>query len=89
MCKTTFKHVTGRQLAALLTKHLCSILKVEPEDVVGFGRDSASINSKACRLLTTNPFINAQQILCMSHTLNNAGAAASFDTLDSWFTPLA
>lgn len=87
MLKTSAKHLKGAQLAALITQLLCTTLCIPPSNVVGLTRDSASVNGKACRRLCQNPLVNAQQLLCICHTLNNAGARASFDVLNNWMTP--
>lgn len=87
MCKTTLKHVKGRELAALITQLLCTTLEVEAANVIAISRDSASVNGSACKRLAQNPFFNVQQMLCICHTLNNAGDHVNFDVLSQWMTP--
>lgn len=86
MCKTTAKHVNGRQLATLVTELLCTTLKLNASSVIGMSRDSASVNANACKRLIQNPFFSALDLLCICHTLNNAGSAVSFAVLDQWMT---
>lgn len=49
-------------------------------------RDSASVNGNACRRMGGNPFTNSLQLMCASHTLNNAGDHAHLPTLKEWMT---
>eukprot|EP00965_Chrysotila_dentata_P142545 4711810-Pleurochrysis_carterae.AAC.1 len=59
---------------------------VHPTRCVSLARDSDSVNGAACRTLTTNPFDSSLGILCISHTLNNAGLRLQMDILGDWMT---
>ena len=85
--KTTKLHMNAAQLAQLITQTLCSELGVAPQFVVSISRDSVSVNGAACRLLTQGILASAEDIMCMSHTLNNVGARISLDTLRAFMTP--
>lgn len=60
---------------------------IPPPFVVCFSRDSVSLNGAACRVLTASPFTNACDVMCISHTLSNAGKHFEFPTLDKFKTP--
>lgn len=87
MLKTTLKHVKGRQLASIITELICTTLRLSATHMVSIARDSASVNGKACRRLCQNPFTSSLQLLCICHTLNNAGARVNLPTLNEWMTP--
>lgn len=70
---TIKEHITHQQLAAIISRIVCTEYGIDPERVVGFSRDSVSINGAACDLLCQNPFYRADSIMCISHTLNNCG----------------
>lgn len=84
---TSKLHVKAVQLASVITRVICSELAIAPDMVVSMARDSVSINGTTCRLLATVPFSNAENFLCISHTLNNVGIRLVFDVLVSFMTP--
>lgn len=79
-------HLKAAQLASMLTKVLLTELGIEPEQVVSFSRDSVAVNGAACRLLCSATFTCAESILCICHTLNNAGSQVDFPVLASFTT---
>lgn len=80
-------HLKAPQLASLITTALCAELSVPPTHVVCISRDSASVNGAACTLLTGSTFAYSENVLCISHTLNNVGSRIHFDVLSSFMTP--
>ena len=82
ICLRTFaSHLKAPEVAAFLTQHLLTQLKVLITQLVGFIRDSCSVNGAAVRTLSTT-FTAAQDMLCLCHTLNHLGAHFKLDLLD-------
>lgn len=84
---TTKLHLNAAQLASIITTTACTELGLEPDQIVSFTRDSASVNGAAVRILGTSPFCHSEQVLCICHTLNNVGVRLNFDVLSSFMTP--
>lgn len=82
---TTKQHMNHQQLAALLSRVLLLEYGLDPDRLVGIARDSVSMNGAACNLLCANPFIKADSILCISHTLNNCGKCLELRVADDEF----
>lgn len=87
MLKTTARHMLGKQLSAVITQLLCTTLQLDPLRLAGISRDSASVNGAACNRLMSNPFVNALTIMCICHTINNAGHHLELPLLNEWMTP--
>ena len=84
---TMEKHLSHQEFAVHEQDLLMRKCLIRPQNVVSFSRDSVSLNGAACRLLTTNPFTNACDLMCISHTLSNCGKRIQLDTLDKFKTP--
>ena len=84
---TMEKHLNHGQFAIHVQDLIMRKLLVAPSDVINFSRDSVSLNGAACRLLTANPFTNACDFMCISHTLSNCGKHMQLATLDRFKTP--
>lgn len=84
---TTKQHTNHRQLASLISRTLCTEYGLDPDHLVGLSRDSVSTNGAACELLTDNPFIRADSMLCVSHTLNNCGKRLQLEVVEQFITP--
>lgn len=84
---TTKVHTNHQQLATIISRILCVDYGVDPEQLVCIARDSMSMNGAACDLLTSNPFIRTDSIMCISHTLNNCGKRLTLDLVDQFMTP--
>lgn len=84
---TTKHHLKGPQFASLITRVLCTNLSINPDHIIGFSRDSVSVNGAACRMLCEATFGNAENFLCICHTLNNTGEEIKFHTLEAFMTP--
>lgn len=84
---TTKQHVNHQQLSALISRIILVEYRIDPERVVGISRDSVSMNGATCNLLTANPFIQADSIMCISHTLNNCGKRLQLEVADAFMTP--
>lgn len=84
---TAKHHYKGPQFASMITRVLCTDLNIDPSYVVCFSRDSVSVNGVACRLLCGSTFCSAMNLLCICHTLNNAGSNVDFPELTSFMTP--
>lgn len=82
---TLSKHVDGAGLAGLLTTVVMQQLRLPLNCVVGFMRDSAAVNGAAVGML--GMFTSATNLMCVSHTLNNAGSRLSFPHLGVPFLP--
>ena len=78
---TVTKSMTGKEIAALITKTLMTEFQVQPEKVIAFARDRASSNNVAVTTVTDLLFSKALDIGCFAHTLNNAGEAATTSEL--------
>ena len=83
---TTKLHLNNVQLANLVTGVILRKLLLPEEFVVNFVRDSASTNGAAVvRLLES--FENAENILCICHTLCHVGDNFDLPALSEWMTP--
>lgn len=72
--------VNATSLAALITDGLVHKCGIDPARVVGFSRDSVSVNGSAVAFVRSL-FKNSCDILCISHTLNNSGERITNDNL--------
>lgn len=86
MFRTTEKHMDASQLASLITSRIAE-LSIPYQNVVSITRDSCATNGAACKLMLGNPFINACDLLCVSHTISNAGSRIQLSTLNEFTTP--
>lgn len=59
-------HTDHKKLAAIISRILCVEYGMDPEHLVCLSRDSVSANGAACALLTSNPFIRADSMLCIA-----------------------
>lgn len=84
---TAKHHYKGPQFASMVTRVLCTDLNVDPAYVVCFSRDSVAVNGAACKLLCGSTFCSAMNLLCICHTLNNAGSNLDFPELAAFMTP--
>lgn len=84
---TAKHHFKGPQFASLVTRVLCTDLAIDPAMVVCFARDSVSVNGAACKLLCGSTFFSAINMLCICHTLNNAGSQLDLQVLATFMTP--
>lgn len=62
-------------------------LGIQPHLVVNSSRDSASTNGAASKLFLANPYINAADTLCISHTVSNVGDHIEMPMLAEFTTP--
>lgn len=83
---TAKNHLKAANIATLLTRALCTDLGFDPAFVVSMSRDSAAVNGAASRLLAESPFNATEKILCICHTLNNAGGQISMEPLATFTT---
>lgn len=81
---TMEKHLSGADLAVHISNLLIRQCNVAPQFLVNIARDSCSTNGVACRALMGNPFVNTCSMLCISHTISNAGAHLQLATLDKF-----
>lgn len=65
----------------------CLIPASSQRQVGCISRDSVAVNGAACRMLTQAPFSTAEDMMCISHTLNNVGSRISFDVLEEFMGP--
>lgn len=84
---TTKLHLNAPELASIITRVLCTELAIDPANLVSMSRDSVLVNGAACARLHAGAFCWAENLLCMSHTLNNVGGKLSFPVLQEFFTP--
>ena len=84
---TMEKHISGAELAVHISNLLIRQCNVAPHFLVNIARDSCSTNGVACRALMGNPFVNACDMMCISHTISNAGAHLQLATLNKFKTP--
>lgn len=84
--QTMRRHMDGDELGAMLMMLLLNGMKVKPADVVCVARDSCSTNGKAHRNIAP-VLLNAESILCISHTLSHCCEHVDLPTLDSFMTP--
>lgn len=84
---TAKHHLKAPQFASLITRVLCTDLSLDPDYVACFSRDSVALNGAACRLICQSTFNSAENLLCICHTLNNAGGQIELPTLTSFMTP--
>lgn len=84
---TAKHHFKAPQCASMITRVLCTDLRLDPDFITCFSRDSVSVNGATCRLLCSSIFYGAENMLCICHTLNNVGGQLSFDVLASFMTP--
>lgn len=84
---TAKKHLNAAQFASLLTRILCVEYSIDPDMVVSISRDSVNVNGAACARLQEATFLCSENMLCISHTLNNVGGKLVLPTLQEFFTP--
>lgn len=83
---TAKHHFKAPQFSSLITRVLCTDLSLQPEHVVCFSRDSVAVNGAACKLLCESTFWATENLLCICHTLNNAGGHLDLRTLNAFTT---
>lgn len=75
---TAEKHVNHGQLSAHTMRVVAQKYQLSYDQVLALVHDSAATNVAAARLLTQQ-LPNAEMVLCMCHTLHNAGSHAQFE----------
>lgn len=84
--KTTKVHMSGNELYRLVCTTLLGEMRIGMEMIMGYARDSCATNGVAVRmLLELSP--NATNLLCLPHTLHNAGKHLDLDVLKAFMTP--
>ena len=77
---TAAKSYTADDLVRLLSPILMQVLLIQPDNIIGFSRDSVSANGLAMQTLCTI-FGLAQDMPCISHTLMHVGEQFDFELL--------
>ena len=79
------KSVTGEELCQQLITTLAVQLSVAPSNLLATMRDGAAVNGAAVRLLKASIYTECQDIICFSHTIDNAGKKFDTPDLDDFF----
>ena len=83
--KTTAKNIRGVELAAIVTNLYMLTLKKNVESLTATSRDACSVNHAASQSLTST-FVNAEDLICICHTLSCTGDELAFDVLNEFMT---
>ena len=83
---TLEKHVDAPGLSSHINDLIGRGRGVPATHVVGFARDSCSVNGAACRRLQVN-YTSAIDLLCICHTLCHVGEHFKLPTLGEFMTP--
>jgi hypothetical protein len=83
---TTAKNVKGVELAAITTNLFILKLRKDVESLTCISRDACSVNHAAAQSLKVT-FINAEDIICICHTLSCTGDELNFPDLNEFMTP--
>ena len=75
---TYAKHLAGLQTATVLTTLYMTRLQLRIPQLINFDRDSVAANGVTVRSLRTT-FTSASDVLCVSHTVCNAGKHIALD----------
>lgn len=84
--RTTKTHMDGDQLGALLVTVLLGGCQLAASDIVCLARDSCATNGKAYNNIRS-VLIEAESIMCLSHTLSHCGEHVKLPVLDEFMTP--
>ena len=81
---TVAKSLSAPELARELVMMLSTELRLSAKTIIAFVQDGAAVNSAAVRSLKELLYLDALDVKCLSHTLDNVGRRFQVPLLDEF-----